>query len=124
MPALRPTEIKNDVHQVLVAAKNRHGKRRVFLTSYQILDLLPKDIKKRLIDERGLGGKGSGQKTGQIVAAPSIVMKAALLLRPFVEVAYLETTTIGMSIDGKPVTPSSIRCGIFRIKPSADDATA
>ncbi len=119
MSDLMPTDIKDDVLKVLNDAEKRHGKHQVFLTSYQILDLLPKAIKKRLIDERGLGGEGSGKKTGQVVAAPSIVMKAALLLRPQVEVAYLETTTIGLFVDGKTVTPSSTRCGLFRIKPPA-----
>ena len=121
MPDLMPSDIKDDVLKVLSDAEKKHGEYHVFLTSYQILDLLPKAIKRRLIDERGLGGKGSGRQTGQVVAAPSIVMKAALLLRPQVEVAYLQITTIGMSVDGKPVTPSSTRCGIFRIKPPATD---
>jgi hypothetical protein len=122
MPELMPSDIKNEVLNVLTEAEKRHGKHPVFLTSYQILDLLPDAIKKRLIDERGLGGEGSGKKTGQVVAAPSIVMKAALMLRPTVEVAYLETTTIGLFVDGKTVTPSSTRCGLFRIKPATAHA--
>ncbi len=119
MPDLMPSDIKDDVLKVLKDAEKRHGKYQVFLTSYQILDLLPDQIKKRLINERGLGGEGSGKKTGQVVAAPSIVMRAALMLRPTVEVAYLETTTIGLFVDEKEVTPSSTRCGLFRIKPPA-----
>ena len=122
MSDLMPSDIKDDVLKVLNDAQKRHGKHQVFLTSYQILDLLPDSIKKRLIDERGLGGEGSGKKTGHVVVAPSIVMKAALMLRPTVEVAYLETTTIGLFVDGKTVTPSSTRCGLFRVKPPAAHA--
>lgn len=112
---LTPLKIKKAVRRVLAAANRRH-KRPVFLTAYQVLDQLPEQTKQRLIRDYGMGGEGSKQGLTDKTAAPYVVMRAALLLRPDVELAYLATRTLGLTINKQPVKPSTPDCGIFRLK--------
>jgi hypothetical protein len=117
MPVLMPTDITGSVRRVLTALRNRHGEDAVFLTAYQILELLPARTKQRLIRERGVGGTGGGKRSGEAgspYAATKVVSDAAKCL-PGVEITYLETRTLQLSINGSPVVPSPKRCALFRL---------
>lgn len=114
MPA-KPTDIKTAVRRVLEKANAKFGQ-PVFLSAYQILDLLPKQTKQRLIRAYGLGGKDNKAGNGSRMAAPSVVMKALLMLRPDVEICLFESKKVVFTIDGQPVEPSPPSCHVYRLK--------
>jgi len=111
MPNLMPTDVKNEVAEVLRNAAQADGNRPYFLTAYQILARLPKEIQQRLIQERTVGGRGAGVS----YAAPSVVADAAAML-PDIEIEYIDN--IGMQIEaaGQFLTPGFEVCGIYRLK--------
>ena len=111
MAKLKPTDIAPFVLEVLGKAPRKHGELS-FLTAYQILDRLPKTVRARLIRERKLGGRGTGNR----YAAASAVAKAAEAMKTSVEVHYLDTKTIELTVNKQAVKPTSRACGIFRKK--------
>lgn len=117
MPSLKFSTIKRSVLAALKKAQKRHPGKHVYLTAYQILDLLPERLKKQLIEEYGIGGAGSGE-----YGAPKMVMKTALALQPKVEFAYLETKKkkVTFTVNREPVHPSGEWCGIYRIAPGSE----
>lgn len=111
--SLMPSEIVDEVRDVLQNANRGKGTQPTFLTAYQILERLPKPIKDRLNQERTGAGKGTGVYYG----AASVVSDAAEVLerRGLVEVAYLDCS--GIEIKGtQPVVPSFGVCGLYRAK--------
>lgn len=60
MANLMPSEIADDVRQVLLSAPDASRYGRCFLTAYQILERLPNATRDRIIAERGHGGQGAG----------------------------------------------------------------
>ena len=109
MPSLMPSEIVDDVRQVLLAAHRGRGCSS-FLTAYQILDRLPPAIRARLISERTVGGEGAGTEYG----APSVVARAAMSI-PGVQIEYMDSVGIAIQVDRRSVTPSYEVCGLYRL---------
>ncbi|HEY2412165.1 MAG TPA: hypothetical protein VGI40_07985 [Pirellulaceae bacterium] len=81
---LMPSDILSEVETVLKNARTGKGTEPAFLTAFQILERLPSQLRDQLIQERGLGGKG----TGVAYAAPSVVSDAAEKL-PEIQISYL-----------------------------------
>ncbi len=98
MANLMPSDIKDD--------------RPYYLTAYQILDRLPNDIRTRLIQERTIGGRGAGVSYG----APSVVSDAAELLKPDIEIDYIDNVGMHVDVAGTPITPGFEVCGIYRLR--------
>lgn len=59
---LKPSDIVDEVRQILSNANQGKGNSPKYMTAYQILNRLPSEISTRLIEERGLPGKGSGSQ--------------------------------------------------------------
>lgn len=112
MPNAMPSEIVDDVRRVLEKSSTGKGVVPSFLTAYQILDRLPKELRQRLIDERRIGGAGAGV----YYSAASVVADAAERV-PGVIVNYLDTASLQFQIDGHPValTAGNTVCGIYRL---------
>lgn len=108
---LMPSDIKAQVREVLESARKGKGDRPNYLTAFQILQRLPETLKSRLIEERGIGGKGSGQS----YAAPSVVSDAAELI-PDVEIDYIDSGGLAITVADTAVLPSYEVCGLYRIK--------
>lgn len=83
---LMPADIRDEVRDVLAKARRGKGEDTTFLTAYQILALLPKTTQAQLIEERKLGGKG----TGVHYAAASVVADAAEQIEG-IKICYLDT---------------------------------
>ena len=81
-----------------------------YLTAYQILELLPPRVRARLIQQYGLGGKGS--RDGY--SAPNRVAHACEPITS--DVVYLRTDSVTITIDGVAVEPGGASCGLFRLK--------
>lgn len=111
MPNLMPTDIKDDVERVLLESARGDGDRPNFLTAYQILDRLPEIMRTRLIEERTLGGRGSGVS----YAAPGVVSDAAKML-PDILVDYIDNRGIQIEVAGQMLTPGHEVCGIYRLR--------
>jgi hypothetical protein len=111
MANLMPNEITNDVRQVLSSASRGKGNRPNFLTAYQILDRLPAPIQQRLIAERTLGGTGAGVS----YAAPSVVSDAAEMLQD-IDIDYMDSQGVMVTVAGQAVEPSNVVCGLYRLK--------
>jgi Fe-S oxidoreductase len=112
MPNLMPNDVVDDVRSVLREANRGKGPTPNFLTSYQILDRLPEAIRDRLIRERTLGGRGAGVS----YSAASVVSDAAEMLRTEgIEIVYLDSAGISMSVAGQAVQPGAAVCGAFRL---------
>lgn len=110
MPIM-PTDIVEDVRTVLQdARRGKGGERPNFLTAYQILDRLPARLRDQLIEERGLGGQG----TGVVYAAPSVVSDAAELV-PGRVIEYMDSVGITVEIAGQRRTPSGPVTGLYRV---------
>ena len=74
MPPVNPSTVNvNDVRKILQDADHH-----VYLTTYQILDRLPDDIRLPLIDNRGQPGAGNGN---HFTAANEVAMAAETLVR-------------------------------------------
>lgn len=116
MPNLMPGDILEDVRQVLLAASQGKGSTPAFLTAYQILDRLRADVRDRLIRERTLGGRGAGVA----YAAPSVVSDAAEKLRTEgLEIAYIDTAGLTLTVAGQVSQPGYTICGLYRLRPEA-----
>ena len=116
MPKLMPTDIVEEVEEILNNAARGKGPDHWFLTAYQILNRLRRPTRDRLILERKRGGKGGGVYFG----AASVVAKAVLMIKKRkpqrVDIGYLDTRGLIIS-DSKsrhPVVPSFQLCGIYR----------
>src|SRR5689334_22305869 len=114
-----PSDIVDEVRQVLSRAidANRYG--RSYLTAYQILDRLPTSVRDRLIAERTPGGQGAGVS----YAATSVVSDAAELL-PDVEIMAVESGGMTLQVAGQGITPGAPAVGLYRLKQTASQATA
>jgi hypothetical protein len=108
---LRPTDIVDDVRQVLLSAARGKGTTPNFLTAYQILARLPAGVRARLVAERGRGGRGEGTH----FAATGVVMHA-LRSMDDVDVVYLDTGGLQLLIDGEPVEAGNRVCGLYRVR--------
>jgi hypothetical protein len=113
MVKLMPSDITDQVRDVLGHAARGKGDRPNFLTAYQIFARLPEETKARLIAERGsIGGRGSGEAS----SAANIVAQAAQQLTPDVVVDYLDTHEIVLQINGETVVPGGEVCAVFRLR--------
>jgi hypothetical protein len=64
VPKMTPTEILDPVRTVLRGAARGKTDRPWMLTSYQVLDRLPEDVRGRLLAESGGAGSGGGGNRG------------------------------------------------------------
>ena len=119
MANLMPSDIVDEVRQVLSRAidANRYG--RSYLTAYQILDRLPAPIRNRLIAERTAGGRGAGVS----YAAPSVVSDAAETL-PDIEIMAVESGGITIQVAGQGIAPGASAVGLYRLTHSASERSA
>lgn len=119
-PRLSPQSLIPKVQTVLKDAAKRNKGKNMFMTSYQILALLPEASRKRLIRDYGLGGKGSGH----VPAATTVVSEAAQMV-PDIEIMYFDTRFAFFEVpDGVKrdrVEPSAIYCGLFRLPDGSQD---
>ena len=95
---------------VLEDAHQGKGSSPCFLTAYQILDRLPSHLKNDLISERGLGGKGTGVQ----YSAASLVSDAAEMVDG-IEIDYLDTDGLYLTINNKKVEAGFVVCGIYKL---------
>jgi hypothetical protein len=109
---LKPTNIQDEVLYVLNHAKKGKGASPSFLTAYQILNRLPDPKKTTLINERGVGGKKHGKWDS---ASKQVALACRMLQRKrLIEIAYLDTKEISITINKKIKDPSYIVCGLYR----------
>ena len=113
MSKLMPSDIKEEVNGVLKnMCKNSEGCSCSYLTAYQILEQLSSATRKRLIDERGTPGLGSGN----YYAAASVVSDAAEMLT-YIEIAFLETSSLHITLkDGTEIIPGNQNIGLYRLR--------
>lgn len=109
MPNLMPSDIMEEVRVVLLSAHTGKGSERQFMSAYQILNLMPVAIRDRLINERSIGGLG----TGEHYSAASVVADTAQLLKA--EIVYMNTTGTQVNIAGIWITPGYPVCGLYRL---------
>lgn len=106
MPSL-PTKIKSEVHDIL----QRKGKE--FITAYQILEWLPKDLRDQLIYKRsGVGGAGSDR---YYTAITDVTKAAGMLVKERkVRQDWLDTRNLSVKCRNKPIRPGNQYCALYR----------
>jgi len=111
------TDLLPLVWDVLKKAKKGRGQ-YAFLTAYQILAELPREVTAKLIEEYGPAAGGVGNRFG---AAGPVAAAGVMLERQKnkdVEITFLDTR--GMHIDipvqGEPVEPAGPTLGLYRLK--------
>ena len=109
MSNLMPSDIMDDVERVLENMPI-HSRGRSFLTAYQILERLTSTTRDRLIAERGTPGLGSGN----YYAAASVVSDAAEMVSE-IEIAFLETSSLSVSLANNDIAPGNKNVGLYRI---------
>ncbi|HVJ83346.1 MAG TPA: hypothetical protein VNC50_19935 [Planctomycetia bacterium] len=109
MQKLMPTDIVEEVREVLLSAADAGKYGRAFLTAYQILELLPPATRDRLIAERGIGGSGGGSFT-----APSVVSQAAEM-QSEIEMAALDVRGMTARVASNAVTPGAGIVAAYRL---------
>ena len=100
MPVVSATVLKKciaAVTRVLVDEAKRAGDRNLFLSAYQILQLMSDDTRTLLLKKFGPGGKGSGNDPG----APEVVMKAAQKIHD-IEIMYMDGRFTEFYVEGDP----------------------
>lgn len=112
MPNLMPSDILDEVLDVLRVAGTGKGSTRWFLTAYQILERLPTNMRDRLIQERGMPGTGSGNN----YASASVVANACQVLQRQgrARIEYLDPDGIQVRVGGQFVVPSYDVCGLYQ----------
>lgn len=107
-----PSDIKEEVNAVLENMRiHPTGRRRSYLTAYQILEKLSSETRDRLIAERGTPGLGSGQ----YYAAASVVSDAAEMISD-IEIVFLETSYLSITLgDGTDIAPGNPNVGLYRL---------
>ncbi len=104
-------EVQSAVRGVLEkTAVNKDGL-RCYLTAYQILDRLPDVLKKRLISERGLGGK----ETGVEYAATGVVSDAAELIKD-IDIEYIDPKGMEFNVDNQQISSGGRYNGLYRLR--------
>ena len=89
MPIVSPTLLKkcvSGVTKVLKDETKRAGDRNLFLSAYQILQLMSDGTRKRLLNSFGRGGKGCGN----VPAATEVVMNVACKIHD-IEIMYMDS---------------------------------
>jgi hypothetical protein len=107
---LLPSDIVEEVRQVLLAAHRGKSNTPQLLTAYQILDRLPATVRDRLIRERTSGGR----EVGTTFAAPTLVSQAARMIRG-IQVEYMDSIGMSVQVAGQPIVPSYEICGLYRL---------
>lgn len=110
MTILKPSDITDEVRQVLLRATDAKTHGRSFLTAYQILEQLPTATRDRLIAERKLGGRGAGV----YYAATSVVSDAAELL-PGVEIVAVDSRNLSIQVAGQNISPGYEVSAAYRL---------
>lgn len=117
MSKLMPTDVKDEVRRVLEEMHVDSSERRLgrsYITAYQILERLKPAIRDQLIKERGTPGSGAGK----YYAAASVVSDAAEMMKPDVEITFLDASSLNIMLqDGtRLVTPGNPNVGLYRLK--------
>ena len=110
MDKLKPSEIVDEVREVLENASSGKGESPHYLTAYQILDRLPDALKDRIISERGPSGKGAGSH----YSSASLISDAAELVED-IEISYLDARGLSMTVGNLGIQAGFEVCGIYRI---------
>lgn len=113
MSKLMPSDITDEVLDVLRNTANGKGESPCFLTSYQILARLQVAVRQRLHNERGNAGQGGGQYYGPA----TVVAKACEMLesRGLARIEYWDTRGATFAIDGQDDAPPSFEvCAMFQ----------
>lgn len=113
MPNLKPKDIKDEVRIVLEGTHiDTGGRGRSFLTAYQILERLPPLLRSQLLEERGIPGSGAGR----YYAAASVVSDAAEMLKPNIEIRFLDKSSIKIILEnGTDIEPGNPNVGLYRL---------
>jgi len=110
MPNLMPTDIKDEVRNILEDIPANPGG-HPYVTAYQIMERLSETTKNRLIAERGRPGKDSGK----YYAAANVVSDAAEMIHG-IDIAFLETSNMRILLNDEPIiTPGNQNVGLYRI---------
>ena len=110
MPRIMPDEIRESVRSILKNSREQKQSLNPFLTAYQILDRVNKLLQARLIRERGIPGKESGNR----YSAATLVSNAARMIEG-VEVAYLDVSDIQVECAGKAITAGNPHLALYRL---------
>ena len=105
MPHLQPSEIVEEVKQVLLGALKVKGSKPGFLTAFQILERLPAATRDRLVAERTLSGAD---------AAPNVVANVAATL-PGIIMDFIDCRGITVSIGNGAESLGDGICGLYRL---------
>ena len=113
MSKLKPKDIRDEVRNVLEGTHiDTGGRGRSFLTAYQILERLPPAMRAQLIRERGTPGSGAGT----YYAAASVVSDAAEMLKPYIEIRFLDTSLLKIMLEnGTEIEPGNPNVGLYRL---------
>ncbi len=113
MSKLKPKDVKDEVRSVLEKTHiDTGGRGHSFLTAYQILERLQPDLKAQLIEERGKPGSGAGT----YYAAASVVSDAAEMLKPNIEIRFLDKSSLKIILEnGTEIEPGNPNVGLYRL---------
>ena len=118
MPNMMPSDIASEVREVLLGARRGKGNGPNYLTAFQILGRLPLGTRTRLIEERTIGGDGSGNA----FAAPSVVSKAARSISG-IQIEYIDCVGLSVQVADQQISPSFEVCAIYRLVLPDDEIT-
>jgi hypothetical protein len=110
MAKLRPTDIVDEVRSVLLGTNRGKGRQRKFITSYQVLARLEPSLRRRILVERGLPGRGANARH----TAAHVIARAASMIHG-VETAYLDPLGTSFVIGRRRVAAGYAVCAMFRI---------
>lgn len=112
MPNLMPSDIQDEVREILIKARDaKHSP--CFLAAHQIVARLPEQTRQRLVEERGLGGHGSGDQ----YTAASVVSDAAEMVGA--EVVWLDADGVRFQMADQDVTPGANKIALYRLTGNA-----
>ena len=110
---ITPTNILPDVLTVLQDAKDGDGN-PMFITSYQVLERLPKPSRDQILAERPRPGAGTGAYfSADTVTAQALDMHVK---RSAAEKEWLDSREFTISVGGKEVQPGNPQTALYRLK--------
>jgi hypothetical protein len=88
---------------------------RHFMTSYQILEALPPDVKQSLIDTHGASGKNAGHYYSAATRVAQVT--ASLVTSHQVECVWTSTVNVQYKVNGAFIEAGNRICAQFRVVP-------
>jgi len=107
-------DLQREIQDLLERAQRGKLNHRVrgHLTAYQVLERLPPATRSGLIDQYGPPGKDSGRP----FTAASAVARALAGMHDLVDVDYLGTRDLGLSVEDVEIEAGHPLCGLYRLK--------